>query len=64
MAHILLYLALSFAAGVAATVLGFFGLTMVAGGAPVRPQNGSPHSKGATRRLAANRTFWPWSRAS
>ena len=40
MAHILLYLALSFAAGVAATVLGFFGLTMVAGGAPVRPQNG------------------------
>ena len=33
MAHILLYLALSFAAGVAATVLGFFGLTMVAGGA-------------------------------
>jgi hypothetical protein len=37
MAHLILYFAGSFAAGVLATVLGFFGLAMAAGGASVRP---------------------------
>jgi hypothetical protein len=48
MAHLILYLAVSFAAGALATVLGFFGLTVVAGGASVRPPdrgNKRAHSK-------------------
>jgi hypothetical protein len=50
MAHLILYLAVSFAAGALATVLGFFGLTVVAGGASVRPPdrgNKRAHAKGA-----------------
>jgi hypothetical protein len=49
MAHLILYLAVSFAAGALATVLGFFGLTMIAGGTLVRPSgrgNKRAHSKG------------------
>ena len=51
MAHLILYLAVSFFAGVLATVLGFFGLTMVAGGASVRPLNrdkSAPTARGPT----------------